>query len=145
MKNLSLKKILIILTIAEAVVIAAIIAIGCYTFGYDVEMVLNEWTEPWLGEHTVESKYDVNLMQFLHVAEIVLSFIFMTVFVVRLALAKTKYRLICIGGLAVFVIGFLLYISVSLSVMRAALLLMGVGIAGIIWSHWLGKEYDKEK
>ena len=110
-------------------------------------MVLNEWTEPWLGEHTADSRYDVDLMQFLHIAEIVLSFIFMTVFVVRLVLAKTKYRLICIGGLAVFVIGFLLYSSVTLSIsmMRVALLLMGIGIACIIWSHRLGKEYDEEK
>ena len=137
------KKKLIILTIAEVILLAIVISTAALTFDYAVEVALNGFTSPWLGDNSAEiaSKYNVSLMNTLSLVSNVSLIMWILVNIFRFIIIKPKYKLFCGIGLAIGVVAVMLFTNISIpNTISWVLFLVAAGF--IIYSHRIDKEEE---
>lgn len=137
------KKKLIIVTITEVILLAVIISTAALTFDYAVEVALNGFTSPWLGDNSAEiaSKYNVSLMNALSLVSNVSLIMWSLVNVFRFIIIKPKYKLFCGIGVAIGILAVLLFSNISIpNTISWVLFLIAAGF--IIYSHKIDKEEE---
>ena len=137
------KKKLIIVTITEVILLAVIISTAALTFDYAVEVALNGFTSPWLGDNSAEiaSKYNVSLMNALSLVSNVSLIMWSLVNVFRFIIIKPKYKLFCGIGVAIDILAVLLFSNISIpNTISWVLFLIAAGF--IIYSHKIDKEEE---
>ena len=133
----SKKKLLIGLTITELVLLAIVIGTAIATFDYNMDVAINEYAAPWIGDHSAEimAYYNMPLMNALSRIGNAALILWIIANGVRFAFIKPKYKIFAICGVIALAIAIF---SIGHTVLEIICLILAVGLLG--YSHKIDKE-----